>query len=545
MGNIEYARTLFQKALSFDKYNPYVAHAFGMLEQQSHNINNAIKLWERPLNYPRINEEQNRKYEKSKGKGINRTTAALVTSLGKAYISLGRYTCTRNLYREKVKEIDSEREKSEVYLAAAWLEEKHFKDMSRAEELLNVALTFSPGNSRVLVALARLEGRRASLRVVDNDVVSIKMKSTFTSDLSKDGLESKHAAMSKKLRDACTQLTMEIMNKKKIDSSSALHYLPQDKSSSEVRDGRLFTVWADLEVKNGNLLEARHILKKGMDLFPKDTSVRQAIGKVEELSGNYLSARKSYSASLAIQPTAPTLVSFAMLELRNPKGITCNFSIVRRLFEEALLLDPRHGPAYNAYGNMEMKRGNTDKARLIYSKGIQAHCTDTASVYHGLAKLELSLGNIAEARSVLVKGLKEVDFGGSMMDSSQHKRAIFLTHTLGMLELNSNRVVEAKVVFEDGINRHGNSSQLLLGAAFCEVKLGREGLARVYFERSVHADRKHAQAWQSWGVMEMKAGNYKVGKTLFECGALMLFLSSLFLFDSAFQNSKNMFDFFV
>jgi hypothetical protein len=47
-----------------------------------------------------------------------------------------------------------------VYLAAAWLEEKYFKKVDRAEELLNLVLEVSPGNSRALVALARLAGRR-------------------------------------------------------------------------------------------------------------------------------------------------------------------------------------------------------------------------------------------------------------------------------------------------------------------------------------------------------------------------------------------------
>ncbi|KAL3756715.1 hypothetical protein ACHAWU_006730 [Discostella pseudostelligera] len=32
------------------------------------------------------------------------------------------------------------------------------------------------------------------------------------------------------------------------------------------------------------------------------------------------------------------------------------------------------------------------------------------------------------------------------------------------------------------------------------------------------ADQCHAQAWQAFGVMEMRAGNFKAAKTLFECG---------------------------
>ena len=169
-------------------------------------------------------------------------------------------------------------------------------------------------------------------------------------------------------------------------------------------------------------------------------------------------------------------------------------------------------------GNMELKMGNVEKARLIYQNGVGANCKDVASVYHGLAMLELSLGNIETARIILKKGLKECRIQDSGMDSSRRKRAIFLAQSLGMLELNCKRAAEAKVVFAMGIEQHGNSSQLLLGAALSEAKLGNDNAARNLFERAVSVDRKHAQAWQSWGVMEMRAGNYKAAKTLFKCG---------------------------
>jgi len=532
LGNVIYARYLFQKALLIDKFNPYVCHAFGLLEQRCGNLDAAIKLWEQPLNYTdsaevvhKNNTNTNRAdIKKRKGKRMNKTTAALVCSLGKLFVSLGRFECARTLYSEKVFKIESEREKSEVYLAAAWLEEKHFKDKERAEELLTEALAISPGNSRAQVALAKLEGRRLEdiLSSSDRSTKFYHSKKTATSSKNhrnvdtKDRLQSKNDVIRKRLMDSCMQLILEKKEEKKYASITSRNYRHGISSADNVKDGRMFNAWADLERKAGNFESAKRILRDGMVVFPHDHSLLHAIGKIEERCDNPKEARKWYSASLAIQPNAPTLISYALLELRHSKRNACDYSKVAKLFDEALLLDPRHGPIYNAYGNMERKRGNIDKARRIYQNGIHAHCKDLASVYHGLAKLELSLGNVDIARSVLTKGLEVVDF--DMMDSSKHKRAIFLTHTLGMLEMNSNRINEAKIVFEDGIKRHGNSSQLLLGAALCEERLGCEQNAREMFERSVDADRKHAQSWQSWGVMEMRSGNYKVAKTLFECG---------------------------
>jgi len=298
----------------------------------------------------------------------------------------------------------------------------------------------------------------------------------------------------------------------------------------------VFNAWANLEMKMGKVENARDILLNGIKEYPNDHSLFQAAGKVEERSGNYTVARDFYAASLRLEPSAPALVAYALLELNHPEPLTMptnkkaktsssnvNISKIRKLFEEALLLDPRHGPAYNAYGNMELRRGNLPEARVIFERGVQAKCNDPASVYHGFAKVELSVGNVQAAKEILVEGLQKVNEQETIMMEIKHgpstrDRATFLVHTLGMLELKRNRVVDAKDVFQNGIERYGNSSRLLLGSALCEVRLGKEASARTLFERAVLADKTHAHAWQAWGVMEMRAGDYRVAQTLFECG---------------------------
>lgn len=243
-----------------------------------------------------------------------------------------------------------------------------------------------------------------------------------------------------------------------------------------------------------------------------------AAGRLEERIGNLGGARTLYESSLSRQPSAPTLVALAMLELRHPGERPSNYTAIKTYFERALLLDPRHGPAYNAYGNMEFQRGNVTEAREVYKRGVRADCTDPASVYHGLAKLEISLGNIDIARQILLYGLQRVESQARTMDSSRHERAVFLVHTLGMLELNSNRIVEASKIFTDGLASHERCSQLLLGAALCEVKLGSVEKARHMFEQAARADKRHAQAWQAWGVLESRAGNFTTARKLFETG---------------------------
>jgi len=451
------ARELFNKALEVEYSNPYVCHSFGLMEKRRGNVKVAKKLWEQGLK--------------------KQPTAALVCSLAEHFIEEKKIKEARDVYQSYLTQVKGERQITEIYLASAWLEERYFRNFKRAKELMELALVANPNNGRVHVALARLDGRR-------------------------DRRQNKSGKAA-----ARTHLY------KAIESS-------ESKEWEGAADGRLFNALAKVEVKSRKFNEAKQILKRGMKRFPHDINLINAAGQVEVTLGNVTAARTFYNSSISLQASAPALVALAMMELRYPeiKEGPSNYTVTRSYFERALLLDPKHGPAYNAYGNMEFQRGNLTLARDIYRKGVQVECSDPASVYHGLAKIELSMGNVDLAREILLMGLKRVEAQDRMMDSSRHERAVFLVHTLGILELNSNRVVEASRVFNEGMVKYDRCSQLLMGAALCAIKLGSMEKARSLFECATKADKYHAQAWQAWGVMESRAGNIIAAKTLFESG---------------------------
>jgi tetratricopeptide (TPR) repeat protein len=153
-----------------------------------------------------------------------------VCSLGELFISQNQLTEARELYIRHLLSLSSEREMTEVYLAAAWLEEKYFHDMTRAEELIELALIQSPSSSRAHVALARLEGR-----------------------LNRQRSQSGKDATRKRLADTCINIDNNEMPKP--------------------TDGRLFNAWAAIEVKSRRFDLARKILSKGRERFPNDKDV--------------------------------------------------------------------------------------------------------------------------------------------------------------------------------------------------------------------------------------------------------------------------------
>jgi tetratricopeptide (TPR) repeat protein len=488
------AMELYERALQIDPYNPYVCHAYGLLlmeqhEQQSRNVSqsdNASSLSSVVLTGSNANtnctipmasmELWNRALTKT-------STAALVCSLGEVLIAYCQdYDAARKLYATHAPKVSNERERTEIYLASSWLEERYFRNEERAQELLQQAVTASPTSSLAKVALARFEGRKRQQQSGGGAKAD----------------EYKQATL-QKLASACVG--------------------PKGNDSVQPEDGRVFNAWANIEVKQRRYSAARTILRKGLEQYPKDHSLLQAAGKMEERMKNYTGARELYAASLRIEPSAPTIVAYALLEIKHSESSDRNLTKAIGLFEEALLVDPRHGPAYNAYARtVFQKLGDASKAREIFQRGVVANCPDAASIYHGYAMLELWLGNVSQARTLLLKGREEVKRQETGKDYVHRERAVFIAHTLGMLELNRNLPADALEVFQDGISRYGNSSQLLLGAALSEVMLGRQDKARSLFEMSVLNDAQHAQAWQAWGVMEMRAGNMETAKTLFESG---------------------------
>ena len=542
-GDMQRARELFEDALAVDPINPYVCHAYSLMERKLGNDGAAISLLNQVLEAPGA-----------------KATAALVCTLGEIYIAAGNHTGARDLYQHHIdmieytcitdsgdkvrrgpKHLPNQKDRVEVYLAAAWLEERHFRELRKARDLLRKAMVISPTSSLANLALARLEGRIqagdfSQSRGFSSSEAGQSRRNTKLRANRYNTTEAANVETAKRLTAICDELHQRGMESK---HQNRKHPQKHDRTAVPTatanEDGRVFNALATLEVKQRRFNEAREVLQKGMDLYPLDHNLFTAAGKVEERVGNYTRARDLYMESLRLEPSAPTLVTFALLELKHPQYPTttttettidnkemkvANFTLIRGLFEEALMLDPRNGPAYNAYGNAEARRGNIEEARSVFERGTQANCSDAASIYHGYGMLEISLGNVEKARSILYRGLESVREHQDAIssDNPNRDRAAFLSHTLGMLELNSNRASSALTIFEEGIERCGNTSQLLLGAGLSEMRLGKDAAARHLFERSVSANKKHAQAWQAWGVMETKAGNFNQASALFQEG---------------------------
>lgn len=215
-GNTERARELFEKALSLDAENSHTCQAYALFEKRHGNSSRAIELLSRAL---------------------RRTCSApLVCSLAEIFIAQGEFTRARELYSRSFRALTSDRYRVEVCLAAAWLEEKYFKNFNNAHKILKAAREHYPGSALASVALARFETRlsQGKHRYNYRTEYDIKMP---------------------QLSKACNEI-------------EASGYPPTDPQG-----GRAFNAWAQLEGKFRQYEKAREILQRGIQLFPLDSDV--------------------------------------------------------------------------------------------------------------------------------------------------------------------------------------------------------------------------------------------------------------------------------
>ena len=271
-GNIEKARELFEQALKFDAYNPYVCHAYGLMEKKHRRQQTSLlaSTHHQNGNGPHEGENENDNIHIGTSTGIRRhnyeharskelweralqktSTAALVCSLGELFIQEHDYEKARDLYDKHLPYLRNAKDRTEVYLAMAWMEERYCENYARAHELLQSALSHFPSSSLVHVALARLEGRRRQLQMGNSKI---------------DGKKE----TARRLANACIHMERQQKGVKVSPGKT------ENRSKMPYNDGgRVYNAWAHLEVQDQKFDKARKILAQGMERYPDDPMVRK------------------------------------------------------------------------------------------------------------------------------------------------------------------------------------------------------------------------------------------------------------------------------
>ena len=140
--------------------------------------------------------------------------------------------------------------------------------------------------------------------------------------------------------------------------------------------------------------------------------------------------------------------------------------------------------------------------------------SDLSSLYHACGILEVRANNPKAAADAYRRGIEIAMKGGRELDPAVE----FLFHSLGMMELEYQRPLEAKKVFTLGTSLFPQQPLLLLGLAIAETKLGGHEQARKLFRSSIDVEVTHAHAWQAYAIFEKQCGNIELARALFREG---------------------------
>jgi len=272
--------------------------------------------------------------------------------------------------------------------------------------------------------------------------------------------------------------------------------------------------------------------------FPEDGRAWVALGRLAwEREGDVERARALFEEGSAACAGANPYIYQAWATLEVRQG---NSARARVLFDAATAADKTHAASWHAWAALERREGNLGKARSLLLKGLQAN-KGNGFLWQGMALMERDAGNLDDARACFRSGLevepKSAALWAAWAAMEQHQggdpaRAMEL-YSKGLEASPKNRycwLALASLTYEKRSRRTGrkmfakammlNPGDAALPQAWAvlEGKAGNAERARQIFDECTQRHPRHLPAWQAWGVMERRCGNLDKARELFQAG---------------------------
>ncbi|KAE8724119.1 hypothetical protein F3Y22_tig00010888pilonHSYRG00048 [Hibiscus syriacus] len=180
-------------------------------------------------------------------------------------------------------------------------------------------------------------------------------------------------------------------------------YLFRQATKCNLKSCASWLAWAQLEGQQENNRAARLLFEKAVQASPKNRFAWHVWGVFEANIGDVDMGRKLLKIGHALNPRDPVLLqSLALLEYKHSTA-----NLARVLFRRASELDPRHQPVWIAWGWMEWKEGNISTAKELYQIALSIDSTtESASrCLQAWGVLEQKAGNLSAARRLFRSSL--------------------------------------------------------------------------------------------------------------------------------------------
>lgn len=123
----------------------------------------------------------------------------------------------------------------------------------------------------------------------------------------------------------------------------------------------VYTAWASLEWKAGQIKRARELFRQALDIDPKCSAAWNQLGVMEAQVEHWDEAEQCFQSALKFDGrNSRVLQAYAIMETKRPDSDSRK---ALGLFERALKANPRDGGVYQAYALFVAKLGDIDAAR--------------------------------------------------------------------------------------------------------------------------------------------------------------------------------------
>eukprot|EP00554_Chaetoceros_debilis_P000691 CAMPEP_0194087380 /NCGR_PEP_ID=MMETSP0149-20130528/24803_1 /TAXON_ID=122233 /ORGANISM="Chaetoceros debilis, Strain MM31A-1" /LENGTH=753 /DNA_ID=CAMNT_0038770711 /DNA_START=422 /DNA_END=2683 /DNA_ORIENTATION=- len=289
------------------------------------------------------------------------------------------------------------------------------------------------------------------------------------------------------------------------------------KRAGRAQSSHVYTAWAALEWKSGEIFKARKLFKKALDIDPQCSAAWNQLGVMESNEENWEEARKCFETVLKFdRRNSRVLQAYAIMETKNPDG---NSRDAIGLFEKALKVKPRDGGVLQAYALYVAKLGDIDSARNLLKKGTEVDKRHSP-LWQAWGVLETRHGEADDARDIFQQGIWAC--AQSSGGQSGGRRCARLWQAWGVLEAQEEEHTAARRCFSRALDADMRNVATVTAWTLMEEELGNYSDAKLIFERTLkqfgtgsHSEEKIA-IWRAYELMEAQAGNQQAAQNVYQ-----------------------------
>jgi len=394
LGNLERACEIFEEGASFaikhSLKSPFLFQTWGRLEEQRRNYQRARQVFAEGLKLSASSaplmqtwgllEERQANYDQARE--LFQRGAAAEPTFGSIFQSWALLEARLRRYGESTRVfelgIQNDPQNAALYTSWALVEGRNKGNVSLARDLFKKAVDVDPKFNGAWNAWAAMEVELRNYNIA-SDLLHKAMECSPSHDAvalhsfgvlqgKMGSLGSSREAFQKALAaDPSHTISYQawalVEERLNPDGLTEARRLFKEGTAHALSDScEIWQSWALFEERQGRIGEARQIFETGLELAPNNQSLLQSYAIFLSKCKDHEKARRLFEAGVNVCPrdAAPCYTAWAQSEYQGG-----NPSEARRLFQEALRVNPSHAPAWKAWSSMEESLGMSSRAHSL------------------------------------------------------------------------------------------------------------------------------------------------------------------------------------